>query len=160
PMLDKDMRVSKISDPEKIIDYLTAESNIREIHDALIVGIRDYFQKMGFTKAILGSSGGIDSAVTLALACEALGSENVRAILMPSQYSTGHSVSDAVALSENLNNPYDIIPIKPVYDAFLESLAPVFGNLPFSVAEENIQSRTRGNLVMAISNKFGYILLN
>ncbi len=160
PMLDKDMRVSKISDPEKIIDYLTAESNIREIHDALIVGIRDYFQKMGFTKAILGSSGGIDSAVTLALACEALGSENVRAILMPSQYSTDHSVSDAVALSENLNNPYDIIPIKPVFDAFLESLAPVFGNLPFSVAEENIQSRTRGNLVMAISNKFGYILLN
>jgi NAD+ synthase (glutamine-hydrolysing) len=159
-MLDKDMRVSKIEDPEKIIDYLTAENNIRQIHDALILGIRDYFSKMGFKKAILGSSGGIDSAVTLALACEALGKENVRAILMPSQFSTDHSVNDAVALSQNLGNPYDIIPIKPVFDAFLESLAPVFGNLPFSVAEENIQSRTRGNLVMAISNKFGYILLN
>lgn len=159
-LLDKDMRVSKIEDPEKIIDYLTAENNIRQIHDALILGIRDYFSKMGFKKAILGSSGGIDSAVTLALACEALGKENVRAILMPSQFSTDHSVNDAVALSQNLGNPYDIIPIKPVFDAFLESLAPVFGDLPFSVAEENIQSRTRGNLVMAISNKFGYILLN
>lgn len=158
--LDKDMRVSKINDPEKIIDYLTAENNIRQIHEALVLGIRDYFQKMGFTKAILGSSGGIDSAVTLALACEALGSENVRAILMPSQFSTDHSINDAVALSQNLGNPYDIIPIKPVFDAFVESLAPVFGDLPFSVAEENIQSRTRGNLVMAISNKFGYILLN
>ncbi|WP_290790317.1 NAD+ synthase [Flavihumibacter sp. UBA7668] len=158
--LNKDMRVSKINDPEKIIDYLTAENNIRQIHEALVLGIRDYFQKMGFTKAILGSSGGIDSAVTLALACEALGPENVRAILMPSQFSTDHSVNDAVALSQNLGNPYDIIPIKPVFDAFVESLAPVFGNLPFSVAEENIQSRTRGNLVMAISNKFGYILLN
>ena len=159
-MLDKDMRVSKMEDPEKIINYLTAENNIRQIHDALILGIRDYFSKMGFKKAILGSSGGIDSAVTLALACEALGKENVRAILMPSQFSTDHSVNDAVALSQNLGNPYDIIPIKPVFDAFLESLAPVFGDLPFSVAEENIQSRTRGNLVMAISNKFGYILLN
>ena len=159
-MLDKDMRVSKMEDPEKIIDYLTAENNIRQIHDALILGIRDYFSKMGFKKAILGSSGGIDSAVTLALACEALGKENVRAILMPSQFSTDHSVNDAVALSQNLGNPYDIIPIKPVFDAFLEALAPVFGDLPFSVAEENIQSRTRGNLVMAISNKFGYILLN
>jgi NAD+ synthase (glutamine-hydrolysing) len=159
-MLDKDMRVSKMEDPEKIINYLTAENNIRQIHDALILGIRDYFSKMGFKKAILGSSGGIDSAVTLALACEALGKENVRAILMPSQFSTDHSVNDAVALSKNLGNPYDIIPIKPVFDAFLESLAPVFGDLPFSVAEENIQSRTRGNLVMAISNKFGYILLN
>lgn len=158
--LDKDMRVSKISDPDKIINYLTAENNIRQIKDALVMGIRDYFQKMGFTKAILGSSGGIDSSVTLALACEALGRENVRAILMPSQFSTDHSVNDAVALSKNLGNPYDIIPIKPVFDAFTASLAPVFGDLPFSVAEENIQSRTRGNLVMAISNKFGYILLN
>jgi NAD+ synthase (glutamine-hydrolysing) len=158
--LDKEMRVSKIKDPEKIIDYLTNEKNIREIHQALIVGIKDYFNKMGFSKAILGSSGGIDSAVTLALACEALGKENVTAVLMPSQYSTGHSVSDAEQLSKTLNNPYHIIPIKNVYDAFLTELKPVFKDLPFSVAEENIQSRTRGNLLMAIANKFGYILLN
>ena len=158
--MDKEMRVSKITDPEKIIDYLIADNNIHQIHEALILGIRDYFKKMGFTKAILGSSGGIDSAVVLAFACEALGKENVRAILMPSEYSTSHSVGDAEQLSKNLNNPYDIIPIKEVYDAFLSTLKPVFKDLPFGIAEENIQSRTRGNLLMAIANKFGYILLN
>jgi NAD+ synthase (glutamine-hydrolysing) len=131
-----------------------------EIYNAIILGIRDYFKKMGFTKAILGSSGGVDSAVTLALACDALGKENVRAVLMPSQYSTGHSVSDAEQLSKNLKNPYDIIPIKNIYEAFLTELQPQFKDLPFSIAEENIQSRTRGNLLMAIANKFGYILLN
>ena len=96
---------------------------------------------MGFTKAIIGSSGGIDSAVTLALACKALGKENVRAVLMPSQYSTAHSVNDAEQLSMNLGNPYDIIPIENIYKSFLKELKPVFKDLPFSVAEENIQSR-------------------
>jgi NAD+ synthase (glutamine-hydrolysing) len=158
--LDRDMRVSHISDPEQIISYLTTEKNIRQIHQALILGIRDYFSKMGFSKAILGSSGGIDSAVTLALACEALGAGQVRALLMPSPYSTSHSVSDAEQLSRNLGNPYDILPIKTIYQSFIETLQPVFGNLPFNVAEENIQSRTRGNLLMAVANKFGYILLN
>jgi NAD+ synthase (glutamine-hydrolysing) len=157
---DKEMRVAKLNDPEKIIEYLTSENNIRQIHDALILGIRDYFGKMGFSKAILGSSGGIDSAVTLALACEALGKENVRAILMPSQYSTSYSISDAEQLSKNLGNQYEIIRIRNIYDSFLSTLKPVFENLPFNIAEENIQSRTRGNLLMAIANKFGYILLN
>ncbi len=157
---DKDMRVSKNSDPTRITDYLTATKNITEIHAALILGIRDYFSKMGFQKAILGSSGGIDSAVTLALACEALGKENVRAVLMPSHYSSSHSVSDAEQLSKNLGNPYDILPIKNIYESFLQELKPIFKDLPFSLAEENIQSRTRGNLLMAIANKFGYILLN
>ena len=157
---DKDMRVSKNSDPTRIIDYLTATKNITEIHAALILGIKDYFSKMGFQKAILGSSGGIDSAVTLALACEALGKENVRAVLMPSPYSSSHSVSDAEQLSKNLGNPYDILPIKNIYESFLQELKPIFKDLPFSLAEENIQSRTRGNLLMAIANKFGYILLN
>ncbi|MES1221256.1 MAG: NAD+ synthase, partial [Bacteroidota bacterium] len=159
-LLDKDLRVFKQNDPSKIIDYLTAENNIKQIHDALILGIRDYFGKMGFSKAILGSSGGIDSAVTLSLSCEALGKENVRAILMPSQYSTSHSVSDAEELSRRLGNPYDIIPIKNIYEAFLNALKPAFKELPFSIAEENIQSRTRGNLLMGIANKFAYILLN
>jgi NAD+ synthase (glutamine-hydrolysing) len=158
--LDKEMRVAKAKDPAQIISYLTDERNISEIHEALVLGIRDYFSKMGFSKAIIGSSGGVDSAVTIALACEALGPNNVRAILMPSQYSTGHSVSDAEQLSKNLGNPYDIIAIKDIYDAFLRSLAPIFKDLPFSIAEENIQSRSRGNLLMAIANKFGYILLN
>ncbi len=134
--------------------------NIQGIYTALVLGIRDYFQKMGFTKAILGSSGGIDSAVTLALACEALGKDNVRAVLMPSPYSSDHSVNDAVQLSENLGNPYDIIKIADIYETFLNTLKPIFKDLPFSLAEENIQSRSRGNLLMSIANKFGYILLN
>jgi NAD+ synthase (glutamine-hydrolysing) len=149
-----------IPDRELSPETLQATLHIPQIYDALIMGIRDYFTKMGFTKAILGSSGGIDSAVTLALACEALGAENVKAILMPSQYSTGHSVADAEQLSINLKNDYNIIPIKNIYESFLAELNPLFADLPFNVAEENIQSRTRGNLLMAIANKFGYILLN
>jgi NAD+ synthase (glutamine-hydrolysing) len=157
---DKEMRVSKIKDPNKIIDYLCSEKNISQIHQALILGIRDYFNKMGFTKAIIGSSGGIDSAVTAAIACEALGKDDVRTILMPSEFSSGHSVSDAEMLSKNLGNPYDILPIKDIYESFLTTLNPVFNNSPFGIAEENIQSRTRGNLLMSIANKYGYILLN
>lgn len=151
---------SRVPDKELTPETLEEELNIAQIYQALLFGIRDYFQKMGFKKAILGSSGGIDSAVTLALACDALGAENVRAILMPSPYSTDHSVDDAVQLSKNLNNPYDIVRINDVYDSFLKTLNPIFGDLPFSLAEENIQSRSRGNLLMAIANKFGYILLN
>jgi len=145
---------------EDTVTYLTNEKNIGEIYHALVLGIRDYFSKMGFSKAILGSSGGIDSAVTQALGVAALGNENLRAVLMPSQYSTSHSVTDAEQLCRNLDNPFDILPIKDIYESFMEELKPVFRNLPFSVAEENIQSRIRGNLLMAIANKFGYILLN
>ncbi|MEY4886365.1 MAG: hypothetical protein RL151_1674 [Bacteroidota bacterium] len=159
-VLEKDMRVKRVDDPDQIIPYLTSAHNMAQVHDALILGIRDYFSKMGFKKAILGSSGGIDSAVTLALACEALGPGQVRAVLLPSEFSSGHSVDDAVALSKNLGNPYDILPIKSVYDTFLNTLSPIFGDLPFGLAEENLQSRSRGNLLMAIANKFGLILLN
>ena len=148
--------------PNKILEptVLQEELNISQVHNAIVLGIRDYFTKMGFTKAILGSSGGIDSAVTLALACTALGKDNVRAVLMPSQFSSNHSVNDAEQLSLNLGNPYDIIPVENIYNCFLNELKPIFKDLPFSIAEENIQSRTRGNLLMAIANKFGYILLN
>ena len=160
PQFDKEMRVSRLQDPNKVIEYLVHPDNIDEIYRALILGIRDYFSKMGFSKAILGSSGGIDSAVTLALACEALGKDNVRAILLPSPYSTSHSVSDAEQLSKNLGNPYDIIAIREVYESLLDTLKPVFKDQPFGLAEENLQSRTRGNILMGIANKFGYILLN
>jgi len=142
------------------IEYLSGEKNIDEIYHAIILGIKDYFGKMGFSKAVMGSSGGIDSAVTQVLATEALGRDNVRALLMPSQYSTSHSVTDAEQLSKNLGNLYDIVPIKSIYEAFLTELKPIFKNDAFGVAEENIQSRTRGNLLMAVANKFGYILLN
>ncbi|TRZ81869.1 MAG: NAD+ synthase [Sediminibacterium sp.] len=148
--------------PNKELNPITLEPalNIDQVYKALVLGVRDYFTKMGFTKAIIGSSGGIDSAVTLVIASEALGAENVRAILMPSPYSSDHSVDDAVALSKNLQNPYDTIAIKEVYESFLDTLKPLFKDLPFSLAEENIQSRSRGNILMAIANKFGYVLLN
>lgn len=142
---------------EKIFD---ANLNISQVHEAILLGIKDYFAKMNFEKAIVASSGGIDSAIVLALASEALGPQKVRALLMPSQFSTEHSVSDAVALANKLGNQYDTIPIKNVFEAYEEALNPVFSGLAFSVAEENLQSRIRGAMVMALSNKFGSILLN
>ncbi len=141
-------------------EILQSKDKIKDIHDAIVLGIKDYFGKLGFTKAILGLSGGIDSAVTAVLAARALGPENVRVLLMPSQFSSDHSVNDAVALAENLGIQYDIIPIKDMYDSYLEKLSPIFGDLPFNVTEENIQARVRGTLNMALSNKFGNILLN
>ncbi len=141
----------KISDPE---DY------IPEIHEALVLGLKDFFGKMGFTDAILGLSGGIDSAVSIVLAKEALGAEHVHALLLPSQFSSGHSVSDAEQLAQNLGTPYHIIPIKTAYDEFEKLLHPYFKDLPFDVTEENLQARIRAVLLMAFSNKFGYILLN
>lgn len=151
---------ARVPNKELNPDHLIPTLNIDQVYHALVLGVKDYFHKMGFSKAILGSSGGIDSAVTLVIACEALGKENVQAVLMPSPYSTEHSVNDAVELSNNLNNPYTTIPIKEVYESFLSTLKPLFKELPFSLAEENIQSRSRGNILMAIANKFGYVLLN
>lgn len=137
-----------------------SKDKIALIHDALVLGVKDYFGKLGFTKAVLGLSGGIDSAVTAVIAARALGPENVRVLLMPSQFSSDHSVDDAVGLAENLGIQYDIIPIVDIYDAFMEKLGPLFGDLPFNVTEENIQARVRGTLNMGISNKMGHILLN
>jgi NAD+ synthase (glutamine-hydrolysing) len=130
------------------------------IHDGLVIGLRNYFEKLGFEKAILGLSGGIDSAVTLVLAVRALGSENVRSILLPSQFSSDHSIEDSIELCENLGSPYDIVPISDANQAMLDTMAPYFRDLPFDIAEENIQARLRAVILMAFSNKFGYILLN
>lgn len=133
---------------------------IERIYKALVLGIREYFSKQGFTKAVLGLSGGIDSALVLVLAAEALGAENVKAVLLPSQYSSQHSIDDAVALANNLGVSYDIINIEHTYLALEKTLDPYFAGLPFNIAEENMQSRSRGVILMALSNKFGYILLN
>jgi NAD+ synthase (glutamine-hydrolysing) len=141
-------------------DNTQAKPKIALMYAALVLGVRDYFGKLGFKKAILGLSGGIDSALVLAIAADALGAKNVRAILMPSQFSSDHSVNDAVELAQNLGCPYDIIPIKPVFDSFTTTLASQFAGTPFNIAEENLQARARGVIVMALSNKFGYILLN
>lgn len=134
--------------------------DIEQIHDALILGIKDYFSKSGFAKAVLGLSGGIDSAVVCALACRALGPENVMAVLMPSKYSSDHSIKDALDLVENFGCKHEVIAIKDVADAFDHIMAPAFNGQPFNLTEENIQARCRGIIVMAMSNKFGYILLN
>lgn len=132
----------------------------KKIHDALVLGIRDYFYKSNFKKATLGLSGGIDSAVTAVLAVRALGAENVRVLLMPSKYSSDHSLEDARKLAENLNIRYDIVNIQDAVNSFERGLAPLFEGTSPDVAEENIQARARGVYVMAISNKFGHILLN
>jgi NAD+ synthase (glutamine-hydrolysing) len=141
-------------------DAAQPKEKIELIHDAIVLGLKDYFRKLGFSKAILGLSGGIDSAVTAVLAARALGPENVRVLLMPSQFSTGHSVEDAMLLVNKLKIQHNIIPIKDMYDSFMDKLNPIFGDLPFNVTEENIQARVRGILNMAISNKYGNILLN
>jgi NAD+ synthase (glutamine-hydrolysing) len=136
------------------------QNPIALMHDALVCGIKDYFKKSGFKKAILGSSGGIDSALVQYLAVQALGAENVLAVLLPSRYSSDHSISDAKALCENLNNPYKIISIEESVSAFESTLAAHFENTPSGITEENIQARSRAVLLMALSNKFGFILLN
>ncbi|MEM6316468.1 MAG: NAD+ synthase [Bacteroidota bacterium] len=136
------------------------KDKMRLIHDSIILGIKDYFGKLGFKRAILGLSGGIDSAVTAVLAARALGEDNVRAVLMPSEFSSDHSINDARDLAKNLGIQYDIIPIQKAYETFKELLYPHFLGTTFNIAEENIQARTRGVLLMAMSNKFGNILLN
>ncbi len=160
---EEDLQVFDLAEVKNVNNKYPAgerASDIEQIHDALVLGIKDYFQKSGFSKAVLGLSGGIDSAVVCALACEALGAENVMAVLMPSKYSTDHSVNDALDLVKNIGCKYEIVPIKDAAEAFDLMLAKPFEGLPFNLAEENIQARCRGIVVMAMSNKFGYILLN
>lgn len=137
-----------------------ANNRIESIHEALVLGIRDYFKKMGFKKATLGLSGGIDSAVVLCLAAKGIGSENIRVLLMPSRYSSDHSVKDAEDLAKNLGVQYDMVGIEPMVKAFEETLAPLFTGRQSDITEENIQARIRGTLLMSISNKFGHLLLN
>lgn len=134
--------------------------SIQLMHDALVLGVKDYFAKTSIRSAILGLSGGIDSAVVLCLAVEALGADKVRSVLMPSRYSSDHSVADAVKLAENLKTPYDIISIEKPFAAFEDILSPVFEGCKPNVTEENIQARSRAIILMAISNKFGNMLLN
>jgi NAD+ synthase (glutamine-hydrolysing) len=135
-------------------------SSIEKIYKALILGIEDYFKKVGFKSAVLGLSGGIDSALVAALATEALGAENVYALLMPSKYSSDHSLTDAIQLAKNLGIKFEIISIQKIADSFEEALKPLFNSRRPDVTEENIQARIRSILLMAFSNKFGNILLN
>jgi NAD+ synthase (glutamine-hydrolysing) len=151
-----------LADTGSLVPIQVSESvtKTQRIYDALVCGVRDYFAKQKFTKAVLGLSGGIDSALTAVIACDALGSENVHGLLMPSQYSSSHSVEDAVRLADNLGMSYDVVPIQGVFSSFERELSPLFSGREPDLTEENIQARIRGTLLMAYSNKFNHILLN
>ena len=133
--------------------------DIEDAYNALVLGTRDYLGKSGFRSAVIGLSGGIDSALTAVIAADAIGEENVTGVAMPSRYSSEGSVTDADALAQALGVKMHTLPIEKIFAATLETLAPVFEDRPPDVAEENLQARTRGLLLMAISNKFGSILL-
>ena len=135
-------------------------SKPEQLYGAAVTGIRDYFAKNNIGKAVIGLSGGIDSALVAVLAVHALGKDNVLGVLMPSEYSTSHSVTDAVASAENLQMKYHIIPIKESFTSILSAVQPVFAGLPFGLAEENLQSRIRCCILMAVANKIGAALLN
>lgn len=156
---EEDLQIwDSIKDSEVVKDK--AENSIERIRKALVLGIHDYFAKLGFKKAILGLSGGIDSAITAVLAVQALGKENVIGILMPSEFSSDHSIYDAEKLAKNLGIEHHQIPIKSTFASFRSDLYPVFEDSTFGLTEENLQARIRGTLLMAISNKKGYIVLN
>lgn len=162
-------RIAELPSFQEAIQIIELEQNKTSFHpnpetelirQALVIGIKDYFQKSNFKKAVLGLSGGIDSALTAALAVQALGKENVVGILLPSQYSSDHSIKDAEDLANNLGIETHIISIESTFLVIEQALAPVFQQQPADVTEENIQARIRGLLLMAYSNKFGAMLLN
>jgi len=158
PFFEEELRV--VDTNNWLVEQVAFPSEIERIHDALVLGIKDYFAKLGFTKAVLGLSGGVDSALVLYLAVQALGKDNVLSVLLPSHFSSSHSVDDSLALVKNLGSPHEVIEIEDCFQQYLTTLKPQFKDLPFGIAEENIQARVRGTLLMAMSNKFGYILLN
>ena len=142
------------------VPYTTYNDRVRLVYQAACLGLRDYFQKNGYKKACVGLSGGIDSSVVACLAVGALGKENVKGLMMPSHFSPDESVEDAKALAENLGIDYSVLPITEAYTAIIDTLKPVTGGTDFDATEENIQSRIRTVLLMALQNKDGYVLLN
>ena len=153
------LKVFDVDDVEKDVSSSFQRDSLADINDALVLGLRDYAHKSGFKKALLGLSGGIDSALTAAIAAEALGPENVIGISLPSAISSDHSRDDARSLAEKLGIQYETLPINLVVDAAMETLKPLFGDMAADVTEENVQARARGLLLMAVSNKFGALLL-
>jgi NAD+ synthase/NAD+ synthase (glutamine-hydrolysing) len=156
---------------EEDLIFFDSDSLVGDIHEqidgeegsvyaALVLGTRDYVRKCGFTRAIMGLSGGIDSALTAAIAVEALGAENVTGVGMPGPYSSEGSISDARELAANLGMRFEVLPITTIFEEYRQVLADVFAGCPEDVTEENIQSRIRGGLLMALSNKFGALVLS
>ncbi|HET9184299.1 MAG TPA: NAD+ synthase [Candidatus Angelobacter sp.] len=150
-----------IVDTETLTGDFHAQTEVDEpsAYAALVLGTRDYVRKCGFKKVVIGLSGGIDSALTASIAVDALGQENVTGIALPSEYSSEHSVKDARELAHNLGIRFEVVPIGEIFESYRRTLAPLFSGLPEDVTEENIQSRIRGNILMALSNKFGYLVL-
>ncbi|MEW5722968.1 MAG: NAD+ synthase [Thermodesulfobacteriota bacterium] len=153
-------RVVTLDTKRPAVTEFAPQDEVESVLQALVLGLRDYMGKSGFKTAVVGLSGGIDSAVTFALAAQALGPENVLGVSMPSMYSSRGSLDDSRALAENLGARYKVVPIKAIYDSYLAELAEPFQNLPPDVTEENIQARIRGNILMAFSNKFGHLVLS
>ena len=147
-------------EPITVMPYSACNDHTRMMYRAACLGLKDYFEKSGYTKACIGLSGGIDSAVVACIAADTLGRENVMALLMPSQFSSDHSVEDAKALAENLGIRYSVLPITEVYKSVMDTLKPITGGTEFDSTEENIQSRIRTVMLMALQNKSGYVLLN
>lgn len=133
--------------------------SVQAVYDALVLGVKDYVSKCGFSSAVIGLSGGIDSALTAAIAVDALGADNVLGVAMPSPYSSKESVEDAEQLAENLKCKFEVVAIAPLFDQFKNSLGGLFAGRDEDLTEQNLQARIRGNLLMAISNKFGHLLL-
>jgi NAD+ synthetase len=156
-LFEEDFIVADTNSAEAI--EFRSSPDVEKIHKALVLGLRDYFQKCGFKSAVLGLSGGIDSAVVAALAAEALGKENVRGVSLPSEFSSQHSLDDARNLAANLGIQYDVIPIQTVFASTKQELKKIFAGRAEDTTEENIQARLRGVLLMAMSNKFGSLLL-
>jgi NAD+ synthase (glutamine-hydrolysing) len=133
---------------------------VEEVYKALVLGTRDYVRKNGFERVVIGLSGGVDSALVACIAADALGADKVRCVFMPTRYSSNESARDAESLARNLGVPYDVIAIEDTFKQYLEMLAPVFAGTTMGVTEENIQARIRGNILMALSNKFGALVLS
>jgi NAD+ synthetase len=160
PFFEESLELYEFDGVRPVPGAVSAELALEaELYGALCLGTRDYLDKNGFPGAILGLSGGVDSALTLAVACDALGPARVRAVMMPSGYTAQMSQDDAAEMARRLGVRYDVIPIGPAFDAFRASLEPVFEGRPEDTAEENLQARVRGTLLMALSNKFGSIVL-
>ncbi|HMH19583.1 MAG TPA: NAD+ synthase [Burkholderiales bacterium] len=160
PLFEEVLELVTVTDGEPERGRIAEQESLEsEVYKALCLGVRDYVGKNGFPGALVGLSGGVDSALTLCIACDALGPDRVRAVMMPSQYTADMSLDDSRELARNLGVRYDEIPIRPLFDAFLASLAKEFARLPIDATEENLQARIRGTLLMALSNKFGAIVL-
>ncbi|MBW2722501.1 MAG: NAD(+) synthase, partial [Deltaproteobacteria bacterium] len=147
-------------DSDGVPDSYVPQEEIASVYQALVLGVRDYMRKCGFTSALVGLSGGIDSAVTCCVAVAAVGAKNVVAVTMPGPYSSPGSVEDSQKLAKNLGIGFETIPISPAYEVYLKSLHHHFKGREVDITEENIQARIRGNILMALSNKFGHLVLS